>query len=239
MSVFRFKQFDVNQTGCAMKVNTDGVLLAALTDADKPENILDIGAGTGVISLILAQRFQSANIKAVEIDEAAAAVAAANFAASPFQARLQAFPSSFEEYLSKQQLDKLDLIISNPPFFIDSLKSDDPLKRIARHTDLLFFQNLLRESAVNLSKMGELVMILPGILSVVVQKIALQYGMFLRKSVSIKSFASSKPHREILYFGLLPVNPEKAADRCFVIYSGQKEYSGEYRALLKDFLIIF
>lgn len=239
MSVFRFKQFDVDQAGCAMKVNTDGVLLAALANAERPKNILDIGTGTGVMAMMLAQRFRSAMIKAVEIDKQAAAAASANFAASVFSSRLQAFHSSFESYFEEAPHCKFDLIISNPPFFINSLKSGDPLKSLARHTDLEFFENLLKVSSIRLAETGEVVLILPANLSDSIQKIAWQAGLFIRKVIKIRSFAESVPHRLILSFGLNPVIQTEDQTGDFVIYAQPKEYSAPYRALLKDFLIIF
>src|ERR1700744_5508650 len=90
-SIFRFKQFSVDQSGCAMKVNTDGVLLGAMADADYPSSILDIGTGTGVIALMLAQRFPEALVDAVEVDQSSAVTAQLNFDNSPFSARLQLF----------------------------------------------------------------------------------------------------------------------------------------------------
>src|ERR1700743_597427 len=118
--VFHFKQFAVDQTGCAMKINTDGVLLGALTEADKPETILDIGTGTGVIALMLAQRFTDAKIDTVEIDIDTAQTAERNFKASPFADRLTVYALGFESYFEKYPEKKYDLIVSNPPFYIDS-----------------------------------------------------------------------------------------------------------------------
>ena len=120
-NIFNFKQFAVDQSGCAMKVNTDGVLLGVLAEAELPARILDIGTGTGVIALILAQRYASATITAVEIDENAAKTAGANFSQSVFNSRLQLFHSPFEVYFEENRENKFDLIVSNPPFFIVSL----------------------------------------------------------------------------------------------------------------------
>src|SRR3978361_1442419 len=96
--MFQFKQFSVDQSGCAMKINTDGVLLGALADANNPETILDIGTGTGVIALMLAQRFTTAQIDAVEVDEVAAETPNKNFNGSPFAGRLQVHPTAFEQF---------------------------------------------------------------------------------------------------------------------------------------------
>src|SRR5687768_8398150 len=96
--MFHFKQFAVNQANCAMKINTDGVLLGALAQTPNPNLILDIGTGTGVVALMLAQRFPEAQIEAVDIDAAAAETAAQNFSSSPFASRMNCFSGSFEEY---------------------------------------------------------------------------------------------------------------------------------------------
>jgi tRNA1Val (adenine37-N6)-methyltransferase len=219
-----------------MKVNTDGVLLAVLADSAKPQNILDIGTGTGVIALILAQRFLSARIMAVEIDENAASTARRNFSGSIFSDRLQIYPSSFEKYFEENRTAKYDLIISNPPFFIDSLKSDDPIKTLARHTDKLFFENLLDNSVLHLEKNGRLVMILPVTLSKLVQEIALNKGLYLQMKIEIGSFVDSIAHRHVLSWGL---TPQQVRQSQFAIYGKPKEYSAEYRSLLKEFFTIF
>src|SRR3569832_358514 len=119
---FHFKQFNVDQTGCAMKINTDGVLLGALADANSPKTILDIGTGTGVIALMLAQRFTRAKIDAVEIDEQATETAVRNFADSPLAERLTVYPFGFVDFFDKYPGRRYDLIVSNPPFYINSLK---------------------------------------------------------------------------------------------------------------------
>src|ERR1700761_2572209 len=106
-----------------MKINTDGVLLGAMASAGNAANILDIGTGTGVIALMLAQRFADAKIDAVEIDEMAAQTASRNFESSVFAGRLTVYPASFEKYFDEHPARKYDLIVSNPPFYIDSLKS--------------------------------------------------------------------------------------------------------------------
>jgi tRNA1Val (adenine37-N6)-methyltransferase len=236
MSIFRFKQFEVNQSGCAMKVNTDGVLLGAMAELQEPGRILDIGTGTGVIALILAQRFPGANITAVEIDKVASATAANNFATSVFNARLEIISSSFQTYFEEVTQDRFDLIISNPPFFIDSLRPDDPLKTIARHTDQAFFENMLCKSALNLNQRGELWLIVPIKISELIRKIAIEFGLHVQRQVSIRSFPDSIPHREILSLGFTSGSAKISE---FVIYSQAKEYSAAYRNLLKEFLTIF
>ena len=137
-SVFHFKEFSVDQADCAMKINTDGVLAGALSENEDPRFILDIGTGTGVIALMLAQRFASAKIDAVEIDQQAAEAAETNFLNSPFAHRLHCYSSSFEDFFSASTI-KYDLIVSNPPFFIGSLQNPDKRKSMARHASHDFF----------------------------------------------------------------------------------------------------
>lgn len=235
-SIFHFKQFSIDQTDCAMKVNTDGVLLAALLDSDEPLKILDVGTGTGLITLMLAQRFPSALIDAVEIDDKAANTAKNNFSLSPFSARTSLFQSSIEDFLLNYD-GHYDLIVSNPPFFINSLKSVDPIKGIARHTDKFFFENLLKQSAVKLSNTGLLYIILPLDTSEMVENLIVSIpGLKLTGEIFIHSFAESKAHRKILQIGC---NISEPIVKNFVIYENAGIYTSGYRTLLKDFLTIF
>ena len=235
-SLFHFKQFCIDQTDCAMKVNTDGVLLAAILEAIAPTNILDIGTGTGLISLMLAQRFPSALIDAVEIDENAARTAKKNFSESPFFNRLCLFHSSMERYLLNYD-GQYDLIVSNPPFFINSLRSEDPVKGVARHTDYSFFENLLKESANKLSNKGVLYIILPMETSKLIEQLMPSVSeLKIINEILIHSFAESKPHRKILKIGF---NISEPTVKNFVIYEKAGIYTSDYRMLLKDFLTIF
>ena len=118
-SIFKFKQFEIDQTGCAMKVNTDGVLLGAMVNHHTPMRILDIGTGTGVIALMFAQRFPGAIIHAIEIDQQASETAKKNFQFSVFNDRLSVENIALEQYNS---VERFDLIVSNPPFFVNDLK---------------------------------------------------------------------------------------------------------------------
>ncbi len=235
-SLFHFKQFCIDQTDCAMKVNTDGVLLAAILEAIAPTNILDIGTGTGLISLMLAQRFPSALIDAVEIDENAARTAKKNFSESPFFNRLCLFHSSMERYLLNYD-GQYDLIVSNPPFFINSLRSEDTVKGVARHTDYSFFENLLKESANKLSNKGVLYIILPMETSKLIEQLMPSVSeLKIINEILIHSFAESKPHRKILKIGF---NISEPTVKNFVIYEKAGIYTSDYRMLLKDFLTIF
>ncbi|NLF41413.1 MAG: methyltransferase, partial [Bacteroidales bacterium] len=117
-----------------MKVGTDGVLLGVLTDIEHSKNILDVGCGCGLISLMLAQRSR-ALIDAIDIEESAVLEARFNVECSPWPNRIQVYHSSFQDYCTDSRISHYDLIVSNPPFFIDSLKNPHPKKSLARHSD--------------------------------------------------------------------------------------------------------
>ncbi len=234
--MFRFKQFNVDQTGCAMKINTDGVLLGAMAGDAEPLNILDIGTGTGVIALMLAQRFTDAKIDAVEIDEQAAATAKNNFSNPPFASRLALYAKGFEQFFEDHPEKRYDLIVSNPPFYINSLQSPGTKINLAKHAGDGFFEKLISVVALQLTEQGICWLILPVDTSALVKNLALQSGLYLQKTISIHSFKDDAAHRKILAFG--KNNPQTIADK-FVIYSEPKVYTDMYRDVLKDFLTIF
>ncbi|HEY1061761.1 MAG TPA: methyltransferase [Daejeonella sp.] len=216
-----------------MKVNTDGVLLAAMADFKCPAKILDVGTGTGLIALMLAQKYTSAIVHAVEIDQSAADTAKLNFLKSPFSNRIALFHSSIKEHFTNST-EQYDLIISNPPFFINSLSSQNEKKSVARHTDLSFFEVLLTESAKHLDQSGHLCIILPLETAEMVKK--MDSGLKVQKEILIYSFADSKPHRTIMVMGFEILVP---LEQKIVIYESKGVYSMVYRDLLKDYLTIF
>jgi tRNA1Val (adenine37-N6)-methyltransferase len=234
--IFKFKQFSVDQSGCAMKINTDGVLLGAFAEADSPEHILDIGTGTGVIALMLAQKFTGAHIDAVEVDSAAAQTAALNFQQSPFAERLNLMPGSFQEYFRQYPERKYDLIIANPPFYLHSLEAPDAQRNLARHTDELFFEELVSGASAQLKDEGNCWLILPVKTAGLVKTLLPQCGLYLNKIISIRSFSDSAAHREIIVFSKLNTTPIHAD---FIIYDEPKMYTTGYKNMLKDFFTIF
>jgi tRNA1Val (adenine37-N6)-methyltransferase len=236
VDIFKFKQFDVNQSGCAMKINTDGVLLGALAEANNPQSIVDIGTGTGVIALMLAQRFAEAKIDAVEIDGDAAKTADRNFKNSQFQHRLYPHFNTFESFFDNHKRKKYDLIVSNPPFFLDSLTSANDKKNLARHTDGSFFMRLIKYTAEHLTDTGTCQLIVPLPTATLIKVLLPKYQLHLQSIISVKSFADSAPHREIITFGK---EKKGILEKPFVIYDEPKVYSLEYRAALADFLTIF
>ena len=236
MSVFRFKQFAVDQTGCAMKINTDGVLLGAMAHAGVPKRVLDVGTGTGVIALMLAQRFPMANIHALEIDVLAADTAARNFSGSPYADRLSCHAVALADFEPEAPY---DLMVSNPPFFLHSLKNEDIRKRMARHTDMAFFAQLLDRSQRWLNPAGSLQLILPAPLADVVSRKAIDdYGMAVHTVTMIRSYTSHPPIRHVVTLGKVR-NAEGCETREFLIYERRGVYSPAYRKLLKDFFLAF
>ncbi|TFF39534.1 tRNA1(Val) (adenine(37)-N6)-methyltransferase [Mucilaginibacter psychrotolerans] len=234
--IFKFKQFDVDQAGCAMKVNTDGVLLGALAAANEPKTILDIGTGTGVIALMLAQRYNDARVDAVEIDTVAAQTASANFKAAKFAHRLSLFASGFEAYFESYPVVLYDLIISNPPFFLNSLMSPGAKKNLARHTDDAFFERLIKCVATHLSPDGVCALILPLETADLVKLLLPENDLQVQSTLSIKSFSESVPHRKLLTIGR---HRQIAVEDEYVIYDAPKVYSEEYQNALRGFLTIF
>lgn len=154
---FRFKQFTVRHDRCAMKVGTDGCLLGAWTDTSGARRIADVGTGSGLIALMLAQRNTDAHIDALDIDQEACLQATENVAASPFATRIRILHTDFRTYTSSPY----DLIVSNPPYFDESLKCPEAKRRTARHTDTLSLTELLRQASAYLSDDGRLALILP------------------------------------------------------------------------------
>jgi len=234
---FQFKRFAVSQSGCAMKVNTDGVLLGALAGRKSPAAILDVGTGTGVIALMLAQRFKNAVIDAVEIETSAAIAAQKNFSGSSFKDRLNLFSESFQEYSKKHPLKKYDLIASNPPFFLNSLKNQDKLKETARHAGSNFFPDLIDFGVKHLASQESCMMlILPPETAAVVIAEGEKYGLKLQGQTHIHSFPDQPPYRSIIALGF---GIKYVEENAVVIYKSQKQYSEQYKHLLKDFLTIF
>lgn len=233
--MFQFKQFSVDQSNCAMKINTDGVLLGALVESE-PTFILDIGTGTGVIALMLAQRFGNAAIDAVEIDESAADTAERNFHNSPFASRLSIYALGFEGFFEKNPDKKYDLIISNPPFYINSLLSPGEKKQLAKHAGEHFFKDMLTGVSKHLSEQGTCWLILPLQTAELVKVLAADVGLYINQLIYIKSFAGKEPHREIMVLSTTQYNFRKEQ---FVIYESEGVYTQQYKNTLKDFFTIF
>src|SRR5690606_23436047 len=221
MSVFRFKEFVVSQENCPMKINTDGVLLGALADVVGAKKICDVGTGTGVIALMLAQRNKEAKIDALDIDYKAVDTATRNFENSLFHARLRCHHHSFLEFFEMHPLKSYDLIVSNPPFFLNALKANSEQKNLARHTDLNFFIELLRVASTHLKPQGSLQIIIPLDVSSVVQRLAQDYHLSVSEVIHVKSFSNKDAFRHIIKFSKDDIS--NFTEQEFVIYAQEKE----------------
>jgi tRNA1Val (adenine37-N6)-methyltransferase len=229
---FQFKQFRIEQARAPMKVGTDGVLLGAWANTEGVNHILDVGTGTGLVALMLAQR-SAARIDAVELHEAAAADARDNFANSPWKDRLTLYCDDFR--LFQEHCNSCyDLIVSNPPFFVNSLKSADPDLAIARHTDTLSFEELIKGSKCLLKTNGRLAVIIPSDSLDEFRECARMTGFYLHKLVRVIPKIGKPAKRVLLEFSLLPGYPQTSE---LVIHQNLHDYTDEFIELTRSFYL--
>ena len=231
-SPFVFKQFTVEQNHSTMKVGTDAVLLGALANQPMPSKILDIGTGTGVIALMLAQRFVYAQIEGVEIDFATALEARKNFANSPFNARMKLYHLAIQDFHPTAEY---DLIVSNPPYFVNALKNDCTKKQLARHTDVFFYSQLLKKIAQLLTNDGSSWLVLPVQHALLLIKEASVYGLYPQHRLFIKHVPNKMPKR--LIFSLTKKCTDVRQEE-WCIRENDHSYAPNYRDLMRQFLLI-
>jgi tRNA1Val (adenine37-N6)-methyltransferase len=230
---FQFKQFKVAHDKCAMKVNTDGVLLGAWQGVEEAENILDIGTGSGVIALMMAQKNQRALIDAIDIDQDAFEQAKENFANSIWSDRLKAIHCSVQAYFPSN---KYDIIISNPPYFIDDQKAPDPQKNIARHGVTLDYETLLTHINRLLTDKGKALVALPVFNLSIFESLANTQKLYLVKVTEVTA-ASDKP----AYLMLVQLEKAKKAllKSSIQIQYSNGEFTEHYKTLTRDFYLKF
>lgn len=231
---FQFKQFIVHHLHSTMKVGTDAVLLGTLSDLPTTGKILEVGAGTGVISLILAQRC-SAQITAIDIHQASVWEARANFNESPWTDRLKALMIPYQLYAKQGNPIQYDLIISNPPFFENDLKSRDENRNLARHNDHLSFRDFLLASRNFISEKGKLSLILPVTEGKLFIEEAKNFGFFLQKQIKIKPKPEKEANRLILSFGNQVM--DEIQEESITIRNSDNSYTETYKILTEDFYI--
>lgn len=236
-SYFEFKKFTVRQDLCAMKVGTDGVLLGAWVSLAGSRDVLDIGTGTGLIALMLAQRGESENrplrIDALDIDAGAVEQAALNIQASPFSDRIRTECQSFVSYALLSEK-RYDLIVSNPPYFHNSLKCPDIQRNTARHTDTLTLEELLEGCCRLLSPAGRIALILPAARKEELVRLARPLGLNIIRQTDVSSIEGKPPKR--LLAELSPAAQHCAADS-MALESALRRYTPEFTALIKDFYL--
>ena len=247
---FRFKQFTVANERAAMKVGTDGVLIGAWVRLRGDEqHILDVGTGTGVIALMLAQRTsqsdetqaQAATIIGIDIDKPSAEEAAANFKASPWAGRMAAFAGDFRglgtdpSHPLKYLAFPYDLIVSNPPYFVDALKAPDPRRNDARHADSLTYADLVANAVRNLAPDGRLALILPSDAAARFAAEALACGLHLRRRTDVFTLAGTSPTRTLLEFSRTSAPLEETT----LAIQDAAGFTDEYRTLTREFYLKF
>lgn len=231
---FRFKQFLIRQETAAMKVGTDGVLLGAWADVENAKSVLDIGTGSGVIALMIAQRC-NAQVQAVEIDTSSALQARHNFEKSPWENRLSVETVSLQEY-SKVSSVKFDLIVSNPPYFNKSLKSPSPDRTLTRHTDELSNTDLLLGVSKHLQPDGRFCAIFPYTEGNLFIAEAVNFGLFCNK----KLFIQTKPEKPIIrILAEFAFYRKRFPESTLSIHNSEGDYTEEYKRLTADFYLAF
>ena len=233
---FQFRQFRINQDKCGMKVGTDGVLLGAWCEVDGHKRILDVGTGTGLIALMLAQRNQSARIDAVELDRNACIQAADNFVNSPWRERLHLIEAEFSLFATQSVNSSYDLIVSNPPYFENSLKANGCQRTQARHTDTLSFESLIQGASHLLSENGILALIYPVAANPRITSIASEQGFQLLRQTSVKGTPSA-PEKRFLSEFVKSDTPVSANITQLIIELERHRYSEDFKLLTDPFYL--
>jgi tRNA1Val (adenine37-N6)-methyltransferase len=235
-TAFAFKQFNVKQDKCAMKVGTDAVLLGSWIQPNGSKHILDIGTGTGVIALMLAQK-TSASIVGIDIDGIATQQAQENVDESKFKNSITLFNSSFQDFVKTTSL-KFQLIVSNPPFFEQSLKSSDEKRSNARHADVLPFEDLLDGVIKLLDEKGKFCLILPTLEAEKFRGMAQKKGLFLSKLLRVKSRVDKDiDKRHLMQFEFTPT--EFSEETMAIEEDERHSYTQAYKELTKAYYINF
>lgn len=235
MSTFQFKQFTIQQDRCAMKVGTDGVLLGAWCPIDNhPFSVLDIGSGTGIVSLMLAQRSNAEQIDAIEIDEEAYEQCVENFESSPWGDRLFCFHAGLDEFIEEPE-DEYDLIISNPPFYSEDYKTDNQQRDLARFQDALPFEDLVEAAHLLLSENGIFAVIIPFKEEARFINLCAEAELFPVKVTRVKGTPTSEIKRSLLAFKRYELSVLTADE--LIIETARHKYTEEYIALTQDFYL--
>ena len=226
MKPFRFQKFDIIQHENVFRVGTDGVLLGALCQVENAQRILEVGTGTGLISLMLAQRNANAEITALDLNEDAVKLAQENFKNSPFSERLQVFHQDFKTFESQKEY---DFVVCNPPFFEENNSVKDVL---ARQQVELTFRNLIEKASKILSSEGIFSVIIPSESAQEFENLAEDFGLYLVRKVNIFGIENGVLKRNVLEF-----SKKKSALETldFTIEKSPRKYSDQYLELTKEF----
>lgn len=230
---FQFKEFSVQQDQCAMKIGTDGVLLGAWATVKNEFSTLDLGTGTGVISLMLAQRSDAEIIDAIEIDGPAFEQAVQNFENSPWSDRLFCYHASLQEFAEEID-DKYDLIISNPPFYTDANPSENKERSLARFEDAMPFEHLANAAAQLLTPNGIFSLVIPFKEEATFTEIAKQNNLHLNRVCRVKGTATSSIKRSLMEFSF---EESSIIEESLTLEISRHHYTDAYKNLVKDFYL--
>lgn len=230
--VFHFKKFSIEQAGAAHAVGTDGVLLGAWADLENCQRTLDVGTGTGLVALMLAQRC-AAKIVGVEIHKISAELARLNFTASPWAERLEVVEDSIQNFAQQTDL-QFDLIVSNPPFFSETTMSPDAWRRFGRHTASLLPSELLAVSKKLLTENGRLCVILPTKEGKQFCEQATLNGLYCTEQAEVRTRPAKPVERLLLRF---EKNPYRFERKKLSVYTEAGSYSDEFQRLTRDFYL--
>jgi tRNA1Val (adenine37-N6)-methyltransferase len=230
---FNFKQFTIDQEKSAFKVGTDGVLLGATVNVSGADSILDIGSGTGLSALMLAQR-SNATITAIEPDDDSYLQTCENVDRSPWHDRISVINSDLQNFNPGTEI--FDLIVSNPPYFIDSLKNPDPRKSATRHNDSLSADELLKGIIRLMKRDGKFQLILPYVEGNIFIAEANAYGLYCNAILKIRPLPAADIRRVILTFETFKRKP---VEKFITIEHGRHEYTDDYINLTKEFYLKF
>lgn len=234
---FRFKKFTIQQDKTAMKIGTDAVLLGAWVLLDNSiDSILDVGTGTGVIALMLAQRSNAMTIDAVEVDDNAYEEAVENFENSDWGDRLYCYHSVFQDFAKEfaEEGESYDIIVSNPPFYTDDYETEDSARNKARFTSSLPFKDLLFGVAQILSPEGNFYTIIPAKEEEKFIALAKEHQLFVNRVCHVKGMPNSKVKRSLLEFSFLK---KELKTEELVIELERHQYTEEYKKLTKEFYL--
>jgi len=234
MEPFKFKLFTIQQDKCAMKVGTDGVLLGAWVSLHTlPNSILDIGTGTGIIALQLAQRSKAGIIDAIEIDHHAFEQAVGNFENSPWNDRIFCYHVSLAAFTDEIDM-KYDLIVSNPPFYNDEFESNNDARNKARFTSSLSFEDLIDSVSKLLSEKGIFATVIPYKEEANFIKLADRFQLKINKICRVQGNKNSEIKRSLLAFSKDENNVELTQ---LIVEKERHQYTDAYQKLVKDFYL--
>ena len=231
---FQFKEFSIDQDRCAMKIGTDGVLLGAWTSVQDAYSILDIGAGTGILALMLAQRSDAEQIDALEIDEDAYEQCVENFENSSWADRLFCYHAALDEFVEEMEDEKYDLIISNPPFYTEDYKSGDTARNMARFAESLPFEELIKFASELLSDEGSFAVIIPYSEEKYFLKLSEKVNLFPNRITRVRGTENTPVKRSLLQ---LSFTEKPFSSNELILEVSRHQYTKDYQKMVAPFYL--